>query len=443
MHRLKTKLLVSAILMLQIAWLQADLKSYVEREDLTFSWKVVQKHDISPDMKGFSLELTSQTWQGIEWKHALRVVLPVKPVTSNSILIVGGSRRDNSERIESDLEKGREVAEGIAAPVALLYDVPNQPLFGDLKEDRLLAETFTRYKNTGDSDWPIIFPMVKSVVRAMDALQEFLKKEAGLTQGKFLVTGASKRGWTSWMSPIVDDRVFGIAPMVYDNLNIPIQMDYQLESWGDYSHSIRAYTEKDLPQKLKQGDGPVAKLAKMIDPYTYIRELTVPKLLVNGSNDPFWVLDAVKHYLDELPGETYLHYAPNAGHGLEEGRETIVSTVVTFFKYLDKRIEMPNIRYEVGPISETNLARQLVYTSSIEPWEVSLVIAKSPTRDFRKAKWVSLPLLEKRDRFSKTIEPIEGEYQAFYCQGVYYFDGEEMALSTIVEVIEPKATVKK
>lgn len=438
----KFKSFVSVLLILQIYQIHADLKTYMKKEDLSFSWKVVAKHDISPGMKGFSLELISQTWQGIEWKHALRVVLPENPTTPNSILIVGGSRREDSDRIESDLEKGREVAEGISAPVALLYDVPNQPLFGDLKEDRLLAETFTRYKKTGDSNWPIIFPMVKSVVKAMDALQEFLKKEAGLTQGKFLITGASKRGWTSWMSPVVDERVFGIAPMVYDNLNIPVQMDYQLKCWGDYSHSIRAYTEKDLPQKLREGDGPVAKLAKMIDPYTYRREITVPKLLVNGSNDTFWVLDSVKHYLDDLPGETYLHYAPNAGHGLEEGRETIVSTVVTFFKYLDKRIEMPSIRYEVGPVSETNPARQLVYTSSIEPWEVSLVYAKSPTRDFRKAKWVSLPLLAKRDRYSKTIEPIEGEYQAFYCQGVYYFDGEEMALSTIVEIMDPKPAIE-
>jgi len=414
-----------------------DLNSYVSKDDTTYSWEVVQKHDISDAMHAFTLELTSQTWQGIVWKHALRVVLPTKLVTNNVLLIVGGSRQDDSERIAKDIDKGREVAEGIGAAVALLFDVPNQPLFGDLKEDRLLAETFTRYKNTGDSDWPIIFPMVKSVVRAMDCLQEFLKKEAGVTQSKFLITGASKRGWTSWLVPVVDERVFAIAPMVYDNLNIPVQMDYQLKCWGDYSQSIRAYTEKDLPQKLKEGHGAVAKLSKMIDPYTFIRELTIPKLLINGTNDPFWVLDAAEHYLDELPGETYLHYAPNAGHGLEEGRETIISTVTSFFKYVDKRIEMPNIHYEVGPLSETNSSRQLVYTSSITPWEVSLLYATSETRDFRKAKWVSQPLLEKRQRYSKIIKPIVGQYQAFYCQGVYYFDGDEMVLSTTIEVIDP------
>ncbi len=418
-------------------FIYSDVKSYVAKDDPTYKWKLVSTHEVSDKMIGYSLELISQTWQGIEWKHALRVVLPIECETSNVILIVGGSRHDNLERIEKDLDRGREVAEGVMAPVALLYDVPNQPLFGGLKEDRLLAETFTRYKNTGDVNWPIIFPMVKSVVRAMDALQEFLKEKSDLTQSKFLITGASKRGWTSWLSPIVDSRIFGIAPMVYDNLDIPKQMDYQLESWGDYSKSIAAYTDKDLPQKLKRGDGPIAKLAKMIDPYTYIRELTIPKLLINGTNDPFWVLDAAKHYIKELPGETYLHYAPNAGHGLDKGREAIVSTVATFFKYLDKRIEMPKVVYDVAAASEFSKEKRIVYSSSIEPWEISLNYAVSDTRDFRKAEWISLPLLEKRGRYSKTVSPIKGKYKAYYCQGVYYFDGEELVLSTEIDILKP------
>lgn len=421
--------------------LEAGLKEYVAKPDPSYHWELIDNHEIDESVQGYSLELTSQTWHGIVWKHALRVIVPMKmrDQKSNGILIIGGSRRLEKERIEKDLKRGKKVAKSVGAPVALLYDVPLQPLFGGLKEDKLLAETFTRYKDTNDETWPIIFPMVKSAVRAMDALQDFLSKVRGIKVKNFLVTGASKRGWTTWLTPVVDHRVFGIAPLVYDNLNLTRQMEYQLECWGKYSRSISAYTEKNLPQKLLKKEDPVSSLATMIDPYTFIREIKVPKLLVNGTNDPFWVIDAVNNYKDQLVGKTYLHYSPNAGHGLDKRRDEIISSIVTFFKSLDGRILMPEIEYDVLKMEQSY---SLQYHSNIEPWEVSLITARSPVRDFRKSEWKELPLLEKRGRFSKTVSQIKGEYLAFYCQGVYYLDGEELVLSTPIQVLKPALVIK-
>src|SRR5207244_4278406 len=128
-------------------------------------------------------------------------------------------------------------AKKMQAPVAFLYGIPNQPLFGEqkgqgLREDALIAETFVRYLSTKDESWPLLFPMVKSLVKAMDALQEFAQREWGVRIEGFIVSGASKRGWTTWLTAAADARVIAIAPLVIDTLNMKEQLPHQLKSYG-------------------------------------------------------------------------------------------------------------------------------------------------------------------------------------------------------------------
>ncbi|HIC30222.1 MAG TPA: hypothetical protein EYO85_12435, partial [Rhodospirillales bacterium] len=79
-------------------------------------------------------------------------------------------------------------------------------------EDAIIAYSWDKYLKTGDEKWPLRLPMTKAAVRAMDTATDFL---AGKTGGKlkidrFVVAGASKRGWTTWSTAAVDKRVVGI-----------------------------------------------------------------------------------------------------------------------------------------------------------------------------------------------------------------------------------------
>src|SRR5207247_7918957 len=126
--------------------------------------------------------------QGITWEHGLQVYVPagVKPTATMFLWNQGGKPGSGSAIF------GFSLAAKVNAPVAILFGIPNQPLFDGMKEDVLIAETFVRYLATQDNDWPLLFPMVKSLVRAMDALQAFADKEWGVKPTGFVVSGASK-----------------------------------------------------------------------------------------------------------------------------------------------------------------------------------------------------------------------------------------------------------
>ena len=66
----------------------------------------------------------------------------------------------------------------------------------------------------------IYFPMVRAAVRSMDCMTEFMKETFETNTDRFILIGASKRGWTSWLTAAMDqERVEGFMPLVWDAIN--------------------------------------------------------------------------------------------------------------------------------------------------------------------------------------------------------------------------------
>src|SRR6187402_1902495 len=137
----------------------SDLIDYVKKADDSFSWKLVGKKE-SDSGTVYDIDLVSQTWHGIKWDHKLQIILPkdAKPQATMALWNQGGRPSAASTLL------AQQLASKAKAPVAFLYGVPKQPLFGGKTEDALIAETFVRFLETKDSSWPLLFPMVKSVV---------------------------------------------------------------------------------------------------------------------------------------------------------------------------------------------------------------------------------------------------------------------------------------
>jgi PhoPQ-activated pathogenicity-related protein len=329
------------------------------------------------------------------------------------------------------MELGLKLANGCGACVAFLPQVPNQPLLGNRREDDLITETWLRYLDTGDETWPLLFPMVKSAVKAMDALEQFSAQGLDQKAEKFVITGASKRGWTSWLTPAADSRVVATAPIVIDVLNFMAQMKNQQATWGKYSEQIVDYTSKGLVKTSEDEESErEKKLRIMMDPWTYRSRLTLPKLMIVGTNDPYWVVDAMNIYWKDLEGPKYVLQIPNADHGLDGGREHALNTLAMFFQHVAGGKPMPKFTWNVQP---GNPSWTLSLNSEDSIQQVKLWKATSPTLDFRKAEWTSEELKHDGNQVSgKVVLPTNGDHIAMFAEVTFLAGERPFSLTTLV-----------
>ena len=402
----------------------SPLHDYLALPDSSFAWKLVEKQDV-PQGRTYEIELTSQSWMDMTWKHVMMVYEPAELKQKDHVLlfITGGGHLNKAS--ETDRAIGVMLARTSGARVAMLHQVPNQPLLGGRSEDDLITDTFLFQLATGDKRWPLLFPMVKSAVRAMDCVEQLATKEWGSSVKGFVVSGASKRGWTTWLTGATDKRVIGIAPIVIDTLNFPKQMNYQLETWGRYSEQINDYERKGLIKHLQ--DDPDFPLWRWVDPWFYRDQLTLPKLIINGTNDPYWTVDALNQYWDDLSGVKYIRYVPNAGHGLQGGREGALTTLAVFFQHVADGKPGPLVDWKHETVGDVY---QLKINSNVAPTEVKLWTAASNTKDFREAKWSSRPIKVVGGSFVGEVPKPEQGHVAFYGEVLFKAYGHDYSVTT-------------
>ena len=412
---------------------RGDLFEYVKRPEPRYEWSVTRT-DTVPAGTVTQIKMTSQVWQEIPWVHKLRIYDPatVKYPDATLLFITGGSH--TSEPSQEDHEMGFGLANLCGARVAVLPQVPNQPLLGDKTEDTLIAETFVRYLETQDENWPLLFPMAKSAVKAMDTVEAWAKKEGKSVPKKFVVTGASKRGWTTWLTGAVDPRVVAIAPMVIDTLNMKAQRAHYLEAWGKYSEQIDDYANRGLTEKF---DDPVGKkLWKMVDPYTHLDRVTMPKFLINGANDEYWTLDALNIYWDDLQGQKSVVYLPNAGHGLSNHRDYALNGIGAFFRHNISNRPWPVLTWKHTDGDNGGLV--LTVKSNPEPKSARLWVAKGETRDFRKSTWEEAPMVTNGAIVKGEAAKPDSGFIAIMGDLEYEVDGIPYHLSTQIRQVGAK-----
>ena len=389
------------------------LKSYISNGDATYSWVIKDSTKLGSSI-AYQLVLTSQKWHNITWRHQLTIVVPATVKYDGAMLfITGGSNKDEQPNWSTDDNMWpilAAIASKNKAIVALIKQVPNQPLFDGKTEDELISFTLHQFKQDKDYSWPLLFPMVKTAVRSMDAIQEFSSKKLHHTINNFVVSGASKRGWTTWLSNAIDDkRVKAIGPMVIDMLNMPKSLSYQLETYGEYSIQIEDYVKLGIPQGADTPDGKA--ITTMVDPYSYRDKMTIPKIIFIGTNDEYWTADAIKHYYDKIPGKNLIHYVPNAGHNLGGGKQAL-EALSAFFGLTLQDKEYPVCTWNVVKGKEG--FELTVNAAPGDLQDAAIWGTTSADRDFRNNLWLTRRVKPEGSLVKYTIPYTKKGFQAFY-----------------------------
>jgi PhoPQ-activated pathogenicity-related protein len=366
---------------------ETALDRYVAKPDPAFAWSVSTTLP-AEGATATLIALTSQRWlteaevEQPVWKHSLVVVTPPTVTSDIGMLFIGGSRNDRPAPT-APAQWLVDLARQTGTVVAELQMVPNQPIvFKDdpahqpRVEDDFIAYTWKHFLQTGDDRWPARLPMTKSAVRAMDAITAFAASAGGGNHkvSRFVVSGGSKRGWTTWTTAAVDRRVVAIAPFVIDVLNVEPSFDHHFRAYGRYSDAVKDYVDHGLLEWV--GTPQFRALMKIEDPYEYRERLTMPKLLINAAGDQFFLPDSSRFYFDKLKAESHLRYVPNTDHSL--GKSDALQTFQTFYASIVKGTPRPEFSWTF----ERNGAIKVV--SKVRPQTVTLWRATNPeARNFR------------------------------------------------------------
>jgi PhoPQ-activated pathogenicity-related protein len=405
-----------------------SLERYVAAPDANYRYEVVNTIP-GQGYTAYVCDMISQQWRTEAevdrplWQHWVIAIVPDELHYTTGMMFISGGANDGKVPDKVDARMA-QIAQLTRSVVTTIHMIPNQPLtFADdgqpLKEDALIAYTWDKYMRTGDEYWPARLPMTKAVVRAMDTVQDLVARPdvAGAAVEGFVVAGGSKRGWTTWTTAVVDDRVVAIAPIVIDMLNIVPSFQHHYEVYGAWAPAVGDYVDRGIMEWM--GTAEYESLLKIVEPYSYLDDLTMPKFLINATGDEFFLPDSSQYYWDDLKGPKYLRYVPNASHGLDD--TDAADSLLAYYAYILSGTPLPEIQWDYP---QEGVVRVVTNT---RPKAAHLWTATNPgARDFRLEVagpiWAPLELTAMADGsyLASVEEPVQG-YTAYMIECT--FDG--------------------
>jgi PhoPQ-activated pathogenicity-related protein len=396
------------------------LDDYIRKPEPKYSWHdtgvVVDKMLFGST--AYMLNVTSLEWldtaraigpNGATWSHQVMVVVPKKLTVQNisTVVMTGGCNEGKGTGPTPPTAKDEylAVADNIAyqtgSVAVVVYQIPNchytfpsDPSLKRRSEDSLIAWAWYEYvvDPKHDPEWLPRLPMAKAGFQCMKAVESYLQQKKIANPKGWLVSGASKRGWTTWMVGATTPfdglpNVIGIAPLVPIVPNLVAEVHRQWMSYDGFTFAFTDYAAVNFTQLI---DGPeFASALKIVDPMYYGDRLSnVPKVVVLSSDDEFMQFDWSDIWYDSLTGEKHLLIAPNSEHSLATGIPEVLACLSAMIKSLaEGKTERPSFDYQYNA---TNGAITVTIPKGMVHGKVVLRHATTFSKIRRDFRWIRL-----------------------------------------------------
>jgi PhoPQ-activated pathogenicity-related protein len=411
------------------------LRTYVAQPDPALAWTSRVEGRVGA-ARFRELLLTSQVWQGTPWRHQLVVICPdnARPGRPGVLFMAGGNWRDRylerPGRVEAPAGTDRyvRIARRLEAPLAVLLQVPFQPLAGGLTEDALVAWSFEQFfAGAGDSS-PLLLPMAKAGSAALTATTAVAAHDCGVAPQRFVVTGASKRAWAAWLLGAADPRVAGLVPAMFDAVWMDRQAAHQAATWGNLSTLLKRY--RPLAERLGTPAGD--ELLAIVDPWRHRTQLAQPKLVVLGSNDPYWPPDSASLYLAGV-GPASVLYLPNNDHVPDDVRR-LADGLVALADVAADGSALPAVALQVAVAGDDV---EVIVTADAPGRRARIWVARSDNAGFRYEPYVARRARRQGvGRYAATV-PLDGGYVALFGEVDFAGRRGRYRLSSPLRIVGP------
>jgi predicted esterase YcpF (UPF0227 family) len=208
-----------------------------------------------------------------------------------------------------------------------LTAVPNEhitfladPIKKSRTEDGVIAYTWRRFLGGGVSaEWLLRYPMTRAVVRAMDTIETLSQTWHVPAVKSFIVGGASKRGWTTWTTAIVDERVIAAFPIVAPIGNLVGSINRHFEMYGGWSFALEPYNTPEMRLMDYLNTPQFAQMLKLIGIDDAMERLgQIPRYVIDATGDEFFIPDSPRYFWDKMitspQNPALLLMEPNSEH---------------------------------------------------------------------------------------------------------------------------------